>query len=152
MLQQSSYYHDDSWRSVIFILAEEKENQKLLKKDRKLRNELIEEEKKAKKYLIKNDFDPKKGFLEFFHDLNKSMFFKLSRNYENETKECCLQIIDETRYITWEDYRDSKKIELKTFVFSRSKKEKVQYFQGLSSKFKNQDFDEVIERWLIETP
>ena len=109
LLQQSSYYHDDSWRSVIFILAEEKENQKLLKKDRKLRNELIEEEKKAKKYLIKNDFDPKKGFLEFFHDLNKSMFFKLSRNYENETKECCLLIIDETRYITWEDYRDSKK-------------------------------------------
>ena len=79
----SSYYFDDIWRSSIFILAEEKENLELLKKDRKLRNKLIEEERKAKKYLFKNDFDPQKGFLEFLHELNESMFFKLSRNYEN---------------------------------------------------------------------
>ena len=99
LLQQSSYNYDDIWRSAIFGLADEKENQKLLQKDRKLRNELIKEERKAKKYLIKNDFDPVKGFLEFFHELNKSMFFKLSRKYENENeKEFCLEIIYEARY------------------------------------------------------
>ena len=149
MLQQSSYYYDDIWRSSIFYLADEKENQKLLKKDRKLRNELIEEERKAKKYLFKNDFDLMKGFFEFFHELNKSMFFKLSRKYKNET-EFCLQIINETRYLTWKDARDLKKIGLKVYVFTRSKNEKVQYFQELSSRVKNQDFDEVIDRW-IET-
>ena len=80
------------------------------------------------------------------------MFFKLSRKYENETEEFCRQIINKTRYLTWKDYRDYKKIGLKTFVFTRSKNEKVQYFQELSSRIKNQDFDEVIDRWLIETP
>ena len=91
-----------------------------------------------------------KGFLEFFHDLNKSMFFKLSRKYENETEEFCPQIINATRYLTWKDARDLKKIGLKVYVFTRSKNEKVQYFQELSSRVKNQDFDEVIARW-IET-
>ena len=86
LLQQSSYYYDDIWRSSIFYLADEKENRKLLKKDRKLRNELIEEERKAQKYLFKNDFDLMKGFLEFFHELNKTMFFKLSRKYEMKLK------------------------------------------------------------------
>ena len=66
MLQISSHYFDDIWRSSIFILAEEKENQQLFKKDQKLRNAIIEKEKKAKKYLIKNDFDPQKGFFDFF--------------------------------------------------------------------------------------
>ena len=81
LLTQSSYFDDIwRWRSSIFILADGKENRQLLKKDRKLRNELIEEERKAKKYLFKNDFDPQKGFLEFFHELNKSMYFKLPRN------------------------------------------------------------------------
>ena len=121
MLQQSSYYYDDIWRSSIFYLADEKENQKLLQKDRKLRNELIKEERKAKKYLFKKDFDPMKGFLQFFHELNKSMFFKLSRKYENETEEFCRQIIDEATYLTWKDCRDLKKIGLKPFVFTRSK-------------------------------
>ena len=60
---------------VFFSLAKEKANQDLLKKDRKLRNEMIKEEAKAKKYLWKNDFDPMKGFLEFLHELNKSLFF-----------------------------------------------------------------------------
>ena len=53
LLQQSSYYYDDVWRSSIFYLADEKENQNLLKKDRKLRNELIEEERKAKNICLK---------------------------------------------------------------------------------------------------
>ena len=86
LLGISSYYFDDICRSSIFILAEEKENRELLKKDRKLRNKLIEEEIKAKKYLFKNDFDHQKGFLEFLQELNKSMFFKLSKNYENENE------------------------------------------------------------------
>ena len=38
----------------------------MLKNDRKIRNKMIREEKKIKKYLIKNDFDVMKGFLEFF--------------------------------------------------------------------------------------
>ena len=62
-----------------------------------------------------------KGFSEFFQELNKSKFYKLSRNYENETKEFCLQIIYETRYLTWKDCRDLKKIGLKVYVFTRSK-------------------------------
>ena len=148
LLQQSSRYYDDSWRSAIFSLPQEKEKQKLLQKDRKLRNELIKEERKAKKYLFKNDFDPMKGFLEFFQELNKSMFFKLLRNYENAIQEFCLQKINEARYLTWKDCRDLKKICFKTLVFTRSKNEKVQYFQELSSRIKNQDFDEVIVRWI----
>ena len=151
-LLQQSYYYDDIWRSSIFYLADEKENRKLLKKDRKLRNELIEEERKAKKYLFKNDFDLMKGFLEFFHEINKLMFFKLSRNYENETKEFCEKVINETRYLTWKDCRDLKKIGLKTFVFTRSKNEKVQYFQELSSRVKNQDFAEVLTGWMRQNP
>ena len=143
----SSYYFDDIWRSSIFILAEEKENLELLKKDRKLRNKLIEEERKAKKYLFKNDFDPQKGFLEFLHDLNESMFFKLSRNYENEneneTKEFCMKIEYKSRGFTWKDTQHLKRIFLKTLVFPCLKNEEVQYFQEISTKIKNQDFDEV---------
>ena len=119
-----------------------------MQKDRKLRSELIEEERKAKKYLFKNDFDPMKGFLKFFHDLNKLIFFKLSRKYENETEEFCLQIIDEARYLPWKDLRDLRKIRLQFYAYGKSKNEKVQYFQELSSRVKNQDFDEVIDRWL----
>ena len=121
---------------------------KLLKKDQKLRNELIEKERKAQKYLIKNDFDPQKGFLDFFHELNKLMFFKLSRKYENKTEEFCRQVIDEARGFTWKETQHLKRIFLKTYVFPCSKNEEVQYFQELSSRIKNQDFGDVIARWL----
>ena len=148
LLQQSSYYYDDIWRSAIFILGDEKENQKLLKKDQKLRNKLIEEERKAKKYLFKNDFDSMKGFLEFFQELNKSMFFKLSRNYKNKIQEFCLQKINEARYLPWKDLRDYKKILLQLYAYGKLKNEKTLFFQELSSRIKNQDFDEVIDRWI----
>ena len=148
LFEISSHYYDDLWRSAIFILADEKENLKLLKKDRKLRNKLIEEERKAKKYWFKNDFDSMKGFLEFFHELNKLMFFKLSRNYEVEVEEFCSKIEYEARGFTWKDTQHLKRTFLKTFVFPCLKNEEVQYFQELSSRIKNQDFGEVIERWL----
>ena len=153
LLKESSRYYDDSWRSAIFILADEKEKQKLLQKDRKLRNKMIDEERKVKKYLFKNDFDSMKGFLEFFQELNKSMFFKLSRNYENAIQEFCLQKILEARYLTWKDCRDLKKISLKVYGVGGSKNEKTLFCQELSSRIENQDFDEVIAsaRWL-ETP
>ena len=73
------------------------------------------------------------------------MFFKLSR--KNENKEFCCQLIDDASNFTWNDHHDLKKIFLKTFS-SDQKKEEVQYFQDLSSKIKNQDFDEVISRWM----
>ena len=38
---------------------------------------MIQEEEKTKKYLIKNDFDVMKGFLEFLKELNKSMVFNI---------------------------------------------------------------------------
>ena len=146
-LQECSYYYDDSWRSCIFSLAKEKANQELLKKDRKLHNEMIQEEAKAKKYLWKNDFDPKKGFLEFFHELNKSMFFQLSRKYEVEVEEFSERIIDETWYLKWQDVRDLKKILVKTLVNDRTNFEAVQFFQEISER-QNQDFDEVINMLL----
>ena len=146
-LQECSYYYDDSWRSCIFALAKEKANQDLLKKDRKLRNEMIKEEAKAKKYLWKNDFDPMKGFLEFFHELNKSLFFQLSRKYEVEVEEFSERIIDETWYLKWQDVRDLKKILVKTLVNDRTNFEAVRFFQEISER-QNQDFDEVINMLL----
>ena len=85
-----------------------------MKKDRKLRNELIEKERKAQKYLIKTNFDRQKGFLDFFHELNKLMFFKLSRNYEVEVEEFGRQIEIEARGFTWKDMQHLKRIFLKT--------------------------------------
>ena len=150
LLQQSSRYYDDIYRSAIFILADEKENLKLLKKDRQLRNELIEEERKAKKFWFKNDFDSLKGFREFFHELNKSMFFKLSRNYEEEDEltEFCLQQIDESGFFSWKDFRDLQKIIFKSYVYNKTKNEKILVFRDLSMKIKNHDFNEVIMRWV----
>ena len=145
LLDYYSYYYDDSWRSCIFSLAQEKENLELLKKDRKLRNKIIEEERKTKKYLFKNDFDPMKGFLEFFHELNKSMFFKLSRKYLINTKEFCNRIVNESMYLTWKDARDLKKIHQKARVYTLSNSERVQYFKEISEEL-NQDFDEVLDR------
>ena len=57
-----------------------------------------------------------KGFLEFFYELNKSMFFKLSRKYEVEVEEFSERIIDETWHLKWQDVRDLKKILVKTLV------------------------------------
>ena len=95
-LQQCSYFYNDSWRSCIFSLAKDKDKKELLNKDRKIRNKMIQEEEKTKKYLIKNDFDPMKGFLAFLEELSKSMFFKLSRKH-NEVEEFFDRISDETR-------------------------------------------------------
>ena len=148
LLQESSHYYDDLWRSAIFILADEKENLKLLQKDQKLRNKLIEEERKAKKYWFKNDFDSLKGFLEFFQDLNKSMFFKLSKSYEIGIQEFSCQKINDAKYLPWKDLRDYKKIRLKLYAYDKPKNEETQFFQELSSGIKNQDFDEVIHRWI----
>ena len=108
---------------------------------------LIKKEAKAKKYLWKNDFDPMKGFLEFFHELNKSMFFQLSRKYEVEVEEFLERIIDETWYLKWQDVRDLKKILVKTLVNDRTNFEAVRFFQEISER-QNQDFDEVINMLL----
>ena len=118
-----------------------------MKKDRKLRNKLIKEECDFTKYLIKNDFDPQKGFIEFLHELNKSMFFKITRYHEDE--DFCLEVFDKLLMgFTWKDSQHLKRISLKTLVVHDSKNEEVQYFKNLSTKIKNQDFDEVIARWL----
>ena len=52
VLQLSSTYYDDIWRSAIFCLAGAKKTPKLLQKDQKLRDKLIEEEKKSQKIFI----------------------------------------------------------------------------------------------------
>ena len=54
---------------------------------KKIRDEMIKNEIKTKKYLFKNDFDVIKGF----HELNKSLVFKLSKIYESST----LEVLDE---------------------------------------------------------
>ena len=144
---QECYYYDDSWRSCVFSLAKEKANQELLKKDRKLRIEMIKKEAKTKKNLWKNDFDPMKGFLEFLPELNKSMFFQLSRKYEVEFQEFSERIIDETLYLKWQDVRDLKKILVKTLVNDRTNFEAVRFFQDISERQK-QDFDEVVNMLL----
>ena len=108
---------------------------------------MIQEEAKAKKYLWKNDFDPMKGFLEFFHELNKLMFFQLSRKYEVEVEEFLERIIYETWYLKWQDVRDLKKILVKTLVNDRTNFEAVRFFQEISER-QNQYFDEVINMLL----
>ena len=109
---------------------------------------MIQEEEKTKKYLIKNDFDPMKGFLEFVEELNKSMFFKLSRKH-NEVEEFFDKISDETRGLNWSDVRELKKILVKTLVYdikiSRDiddeEFDEVGFYQEISE---TQNFDEVI--------
>ena len=109
-----------------------------MEKDQKLRDKLIKEERKAKKYLFKNDFDPHKGFLEFLHELNESMFFKLSRTYENENinkiKEFCRGIEYDSRGFTWKDTQHLKRIYFNTLLFPCLRNAKVQYFKNISSR------------------
>ena len=90
----------------------------------------------------------KKDFLIFFQDLNKSMFFKLSTNYENATEKFGTQINVEIGGATWKDKQHLKKIYLKTVVYPCFKHEKVQKLKKLSSKIKNQDFYDVIQHWI----
>ena len=66
-IQEDSY--GDDWRSCIFSLAVETVGDELTQSGQKLRNKMIKKEVKVKKYLWKNDFDPMKGFLEFFDEL-----------------------------------------------------------------------------------
>ena len=79
---------------------------------------MIQEEEKIKKYLIKNDFDVMKGFLELFKELNKSMVFKLSRNYnDNEVEEFFDKISVEYKGLNWSEITELKKILVKTLVY-----------------------------------
>ena len=120
-----------------------------------MRNEMIREEEKAKKYLLKNDFDPMKGFLEFLHELNKSMFFKLSRKYEVGVQEFFDRISVETRGLNWSDVRELKKILVKTLVNELGLNvggefDEVGFYREISET-PNQDFDEAIYTMLSGT-
>ena len=68
---QECYFADDNYLSYyyIFSLAVETVGDELSQSGQKQRNKMIKEEVKVKTYLWKNDFDPMKGFLEFFNEL-----------------------------------------------------------------------------------
>ena len=158
LLNKCSYFCDDSWRSCIFSLAKGNDKKELLKNDRKIRNKMIQEEEKIKKYLIKNDFDVMKGFLEFFKELNKSMVFKLSRQYnDNEVEEFFDKISYEYKGLNWSEVTELKKILVKTLVYDIKISQNVEdedfelgFYQEIS-KTQNQDFDEAINMMLSGT-
>ena len=61
-----SVYLDDCWRYCFFDCLKEEDKKIMLKNDKKIRNKMIQKEIKTKKYLIKNDFDVLKDFVNFF--------------------------------------------------------------------------------------
>ena len=104
-----------------------------------------------------------KGFLEFYKELNKSMVFKLSRNYnDNEVEEFFDKISDEYKGLNWSEVTELKKILVKTLgydikITQYADKEgfededfELGFYQEISET-QNQHFDEAINMMLSGT-
>ena len=139
--------YDNNWRKSIFHFATGKDHKgfkfnRILNNDIKIQKNLIEREFEHKKYLKKFDYDIKKAFLEFFQDLNKVMFFPLSRKYQDFD---FVNRVTDKKNVNYLMHYNNWFLFQQMLNFRKNlPKYRVKYFRDLTEKIKDEDFDKYI--------
>ena len=114
----------------------------MLNIDIKLQKILIERETEYQQYLKKFNYDIRKAFSEFFQDLNKVMFFKLSRKYQDFD---FVNRVTDKKNVNYLMHHDNLFLFQQTLKFRKnSQKHKIKCFRDLTKKIINEDFDKYI--------
>ena len=114
----------------------------ILNADQKIQKILIAREIKHQQYLPKFNYDIKKAFSEFLCDLNKVMFFKLSRNYQDF--DFSNRVFD-PKNIHYLMHHCRFFMGEKIYQFRKNlPRHKIKYFRDLTKKIQDDDFDKYI--------